>query len=67
VEDVFRVRSFRDCFSALWSDLVKMGESSIYEGLVFKRANAKLENGSTQANNVNTMLKCRLAMKNSAY
>lgn len=64
VEDVFRVKSFRDCFSALWNDLVKI---DMYEGLVIKRADAKLENGSTQKNNVNSQLKFRKPTKNFAY
>jgi len=61
IEDVFRVKSFRDCFSALWSDLTKI---DMYEGLVIKRADAKLENGSTQKNNINSQLKFRKATLN---
>lgn len=64
VEDVFRVKSFRDCFSAIWSDLTKI---EMYEGLVIKRADAKLENGSTQKNNINSQLKFRKPTKNYAY
>jgi hypothetical protein len=64
VEDVFRVKSFRDCFGALWNDLVKI---EMYEGLVIKRADAKLENGSTQKNNINSQLKFRKPTKNYAY
>lgn len=64
IEDVFRVKSYRDCFSALWTDLVKI---DMYEGLVLKRADAKLENGSTQKNNTNSQMKFRKPEKNYAY
>jgi len=64
VEDVFRVKSFREFFSTIWSDLVKI---DMYEGLVLKRANAKLENGSTQLNNSNSQMKFRKPEKNYAY
>lgn len=64
IEDVFRVKSFRDCFSAIWNDLVKIG---MYEGLVLKRADAKLENGNTKLNNTNTQMKFRKPTKNYAY
>lgn len=64
IEDVFRVKSFRDCFSTIWNDLVKV---DMYEGLVLKRANAKLENGSTQSNNINSQMKFRKPTKNYAY
>ena len=64
VENVFRVKYFRDCFSAIWEDLIKIG---MYEGLVLKRASAKLENGSTQKNNILSQIKFRKPTKNYAY
>lgn len=64
IEDVFRVKSFRDCFSAVWNDLIKI---DMYEGLVLKRANAKLENGNTQKNNMNSQMKFRKPTKLYVY
>jgi len=64
MQDVFRVKSFYDCFDALWADLIKV---EMYEGLVLKRADAKLENGSTQKNNMNSQMKFRKPTKNYAY
>jgi hypothetical protein len=39
----------------------------MYEGLVMKRKNAKLELGTNEMNNVKSQLKCRKATKNYAY
>jgi len=64
IPGVFRVKSFRDCFSALWADLIKI---EMYEGLVLKKADAKLENGASQKNNVNSQVKFRKPTKNYAY
>lgn len=64
VQDVFRVKSFRDCFGALWNDLTKIG---MYEGLVLKRADAKLENGNTQRNNSAAQCKFRKPTKNYSH
>jgi hypothetical protein len=64
IEDVFRVKSYRECFSAVWKDLIKI---DMYEGLVLKRAKAELENGSTQSNNINSQMKFRKPTKNYAY
>jgi hypothetical protein len=64
VEGVFRVKSFRDCFTPLWDDLIKI---DMYEGLVLKRADAKLENGNTEKNNMNSQCKFRKPTKNYAY
>ena len=64
VEGVFRVKSFRDCFTAVWNDLIKI---DMYEGLVLKRADAKLENGNTEKNNLNSQCKFRKPTKNYAY
>lgn len=64
IEDVFRVKSFRDCFTSIYNDLTKI---DMYEGLVLKRADAKLENGSTQRNNTNSQMKFRKPEKNYAH
>jgi len=64
IEDIFRVKSFRDCFSAAWNDLIKI---DMYEGLVLKRADAKLENGNTQKNNMNSQMKFRKPTKLYVY
>ena len=59
--NIHRVRTFKDCLSALWNDLVKI---DMYEGLVFKRASAKLENGLSENNNTLSQVKIRKETKN---
>jgi len=61
VDGIFRVKTFRDCFGALWNDLVLI---DMYEGLVLKRASAKLENGISERNNTTGQIKIRKATKN---
>jgi len=36
----------------------------MYEGLVLKRLDGKLENGITESNNIRTQIKCRKSTKN---
>lgn len=50
----FRIKTFRDCFPALWKDVTKI---DMYEGLVLKRAEAALENGVSENNNTNGQIK----------
>lgn len=65
-KNVFRVKSYFDCFRGLWDTLVKLtpGTAGMYEGLVLKRADAKLENGASEKNNTTSQLKFRKSTKN---
>jgi len=65
VECVYRVKSFRDCFGALWNDIAKI--NGIYEGLVLKRCDTQLENGITQQNNMAGQVKIRIPTKLYLY
>lgn len=64
IDKVFRVKTFRDCFSKLWEDLVKI---DVYEGLVLKKAKAPLDNGVTEKNNTLSQVKFRKPTKNYLY
>lgn len=64
VEGVFRVKTFFNCFTALWNDLVKI---DMMEGLVLKQADAALENGITQLNNSAGQVKFRKPTKNYQF
>ena len=65
-ENVFRVKTYYDCFRGMWDTLVKLtpGTSGMYEGLVLKRLDAKLENGTSEKNNTSSQLKFRKSTKN---
>jgi ATP-dependent DNA ligase len=54
-ENIFRVKSYKIQFNYIFTKLV---EIDMYEGLVMKRRNAKLEMG-TEMNNVKSQIKCR--------
>jgi hypothetical protein len=63
-ENIYRVKSYNGNFLELYNDLIKI---DMYEGLVMKRKNAKLELGTNEMNNVKSQLKCRKPTKNYAY
>lgn len=63
-ENIYRVKSYSGNFLELYNDLIKI---DMYEGLVMKRKNAKLELGTNEMNNVRSQLKCRKPTKNYAY
>lgn len=63
-ENVYRVKYYLDGFSKLYEDLVKI---DMYEGVVLKRANAKLELGISEMNNVKSQIKCRKKTLNYRY
>jgi len=63
-ENVFRVRSYRGDFRTLYNYYSSI---DMLEGLVMKRANAKLETGSSELNNVKSQIKCRKATRNYKY
>jgi hypothetical protein len=64
VKDVFRVKTYFDLFAPLWNDLIKI---DMYEGLVLKRADAKLEPGNSELNNNLSQLKFRKKTKNYRF
>lgn len=64
VPGVYRVKSFRESLRAVWNRLV---EIDMYEGLVLKRAKAKLENGVSERNNTSSQVKIRKETKNYKF
>jgi hypothetical protein len=63
-ENIFRVKSYKIQFNYIFTKLV---EIDMYEGLVMKRRNAKLEMGTSEMNNVKSQIKCRKVTKNYKY
>jgi hypothetical protein len=63
-KDCYRVKSYMDCFEQLYEDLVTV---DMYEGVVLKKAKAKLENGTSERNNSGSMCKVRKETKNYTY
>lgn len=60
-ENVFRVNAIKTGFKKVFDEITKY---DMYEGLVMKRIDGKLENGTTEKNNVRTQIKCRKETKN---
>lgn len=60
-ENCFRVNSVKSDFKKIYDDITKW---DMYEGLVMKRIDGKLENGTTEGNNTRTQIKCRKGTKN---
>jgi ATP-dependent DNA ligase len=63
-ENIYRVKSYYKDFKNIYDRLCKI---DMYEGIVFKRKNAKLEMGNSEKNNVKSQLKCRKPTKNYKY
>lgn len=63
-DNIYRVKSYSNEFNELFNNFI---EVDMLEGLVMKRANAKLEIGTSELNNVKTQLKCRKPTKNYKY
>jgi hypothetical protein len=63
-KDVYVVKTFTDKFRIIYDELVSF---DMYEGLVLKDRNAKLKNGVSQKNNINTQIKVRKATKNYSF
>jgi ATP dependent DNA ligase domain. len=61
VEDVFMAPSYLRDFKALYDEIV---ETDLYEGLVLKKATAKLELGFREMNNTGWQVKARKTTKN---
>ena len=62
--NVYRVKSYRDGFKQFFD---KYTPIDMIEGVVLKRANARLELGATEQNNIKSQLKSRKATKNYKY
>ncbi len=62
--NVYRVKSYRDGFKSFFD---KYTPIEMIEGVVLKRANARLELGATEQNNVKSQLKSRKPTKNYKY
>ncbi|NPV12930.1 MAG: hypothetical protein HPY57_14255 [Ignavibacteria bacterium] len=63
-ENVFLVKSFDKDFLTLYHKIV---EIDMLEGLVLKKKNGKLEQGTREKNNVMWQLKCRKETKNYQF
>jgi ATP-dependent DNA ligase len=62
--NVYRVKSYRDGFKEFFDKYTLI---DMIEGVVLKRANARLELGATEQNNIKSQLKSRKATKNYKY
>jgi ATP-dependent DNA ligase len=63
-DNIYRVKSYESNFLDLFNKLTPI---DMIEGLVMKRASARLEIGSNELNNVKSQLKCRKSTKNYKY
>lgn len=63
ISDVFRVRTFYDYkeFTSLFKELIK---TDMYEGIVLKKLNSPLQNGTSSTNNHLSQVKTRKPTKN---
>jgi len=59
-DNIYMVKTFYKNFKRIWDDIVKI---DMYEGLVLKKKDGKLERGSRKINNNKTQLKCRKETK----
>lgn len=62
--NVYRVKSYSNGFKKIFDEFIK---TDMIEGLVMKRANAKLEAGLTESNNIKSQIKCRKRCKLYKY
>jgi len=60
-DNCYRVEPIYRGFKGTFANIIKY---DMYEGLVMKRKNGKLENGTTAGNNTRTQIKCRKPTKN---
>lgn len=68
-DTIYRVKTFKENLKEVWDKIMKdyPTDKSAYEGLVFKKPNAKLEKGLSEKNNVLWHLKSRRSTKNYQY
>lgn len=64
VEDIFLAPSYVSLFKDLYESIVKV---DLYEGLVLKKGQAKLDNGFKEKNNSTWQVKVRKATKNYTF
>lgn len=60
-ENCVRVDSIKNNFEEVFKEIIKY---DMYEGLILKKIDGKLENGFYERNNISTQLKCRKSTKN---
>lgn len=63
-ENTFSVKSFYKDFHRKYKEITSI---PVYEGLVLKRKNSKLENGLSEMNNVRSQIKCRKETRNYRF
>ncbi len=63
-DNVYRVKNFYSKFTPLFKDLVKI---DLYEGIVMKDINSKLEYGFVENNNSKNQVKSRKSTKNYSF
>jgi ATP-dependent DNA ligase len=63
-ENIFSVKTFYDNFNKKFEEIVPI---PVYEGLVIKRFNSKLQNGTSELNNHTSQVKCRKETKNYKF
>jgi len=63
-DNIYMTKTFYSDFCNLWDNFTKI---DMIEGVVMKRKNAGLELGTTEKNNVRSMIKCRKTNKNYRY
>lgn len=64
-DNILRVRSYRSGFAELFESLTRRG--TLIEGVVLKRAGARLEVGNTENNNTRSQVKSRVPTKNYRF
>jgi ATP-dependent DNA ligase len=63
-ENCFRVDFVKKNFLEIYQEITKY---DMYEGLVLKKIDGKLENGYSEKNNIKTQIKCRKGTKNYIF
>jgi hypothetical protein len=63
-DNIYRVKSYNDDFSNIFNKFI---EVDMLEGLVMKRASAKLELGTSELNNTKSQIKCRKKCSSYRY
>ncbi len=63
-DNIYRVKTYKSDFKRLFNEF---SEVDMLEGLVLKRANAKLEMALGELNNTKSQLKCRKSTKNYKF
>jgi ATP-dependent DNA ligase len=64
LENCFLIQAISSNFRRVYNDITNY---QMYEGLVLKRKDGKLETGTTANNNTRTQIKCRKSTKNYIF